>query len=46
MSGAGVLLGAGGTAGSGPGTEDGAVSVTGGSALSLIDEPCPPLIDK
>src|SRR5215471_2051804 len=42
VSGTGALLGAGGVAGSGTGTGAGTVSVTGGSARSLIDEPCPP----
>jgi hypothetical protein len=40
------VLGAGGAADSGAGTGTGAVSVTGGSALSLMDEPCSPLKDK
>ena len=42
MSGTGALLGAGGTTGSGADTGAGTVSVTGGSARSLSDEPCPP----
>jgi hypothetical protein len=46
VSGAGTLLGAGGAADSGAGPGIGAVSVTGGSALSLIEEPCPPLKDR
>src|SRR5262249_17886031 len=46
VSGAGALLGVGGAAGSGVGTGAGTVSVTGGSALSLMDEPRSPLDDR
>jgi hypothetical protein len=46
VSGAGAGLGAGGAADSGAGAGAGAVSLTGGSARSLSDEPCPAFPDR